>query len=177
MTKSTGNIHSSFPVLLIILFLASGSINARDSLEQRLQELEDREQIRQLMHSYGRFIDERNFQAFANLFSRNDSEYVSGNQIAKGSEAIGNMLEEIITENPSGLKSPNFHIFFNESIQIKEDQATAFSQSAFVVPGDSGKPEMVFFASYDDVFIREEGTWKFKKRIVRGNLPSRNTSP
>ena len=142
-------------------------------LEARLQELEDREQIRQLMHHYGRFLDERNFDAFANLFAKTDSEYVSGNQTARGAQAIGAMLEKIMMANPSGFKSPNFHVFFNETIALDGNQATAFSQSAYIVPGVNGNPEMVFFATYDDVFIREQGQWKFKRRIVHGNLPAR----
>ena len=142
-------------------------------LQARLQELEDREQIRQLMHHYGRFLDERNFDAFAGLFAETDSAYVSGNRTARGAQAIGAMLREIITANPSGFKSPSFHVFFNETIDLDGDQATAFSQSAYIVPGVNGNPEMVFFATYDDVFMREQGRWKFKRRVVHGNLPAR----
>jgi hypothetical protein len=144
-----------------------------DHLEARLRVLEDREQIRQLMHSYGRFLDERNFTAFAELFAETDSEYISGNRTARGARAIGAMLQEIITANPSGFKSPYFHVFFNETIHVANDHATAYSQSAFIVPGANGNPEMVFFAAYDDEFIREGNLWKFKRRSVHGNLPAR----
>jgi len=142
-------------------------------LQARLQELEAREQIRELMHNYGRYLDERNFTAFAGLFAETESEYVSGNQTARGAHAIGAMLQEIITANPSGFKSPNFHIFFNETIDVSGDRARAFSQSAYIVPGVNGNPEMVFFATYDDMFVREQGRWKFKRRVVHGNLPAR----
>ena len=142
-------------------------------VEARLQELDAREQIRQLMHRYGRYLDERDFSAFADLFTETDSEYVSGGQTARGAEAIAGMLEEIITANPSGLGSPNFHVFFNEIIEVNGDEATAFSQSAFVVPDDKGDPRMVFLASYDDIFVKQNGVWKFKRRVVKGNLPSR----
>ena len=143
------------------------------NLATRLQELEDREQIRKLLHNYGRYLDERDFTAFANLFTKTDSEYVSGNQTAHGARAIGAMLESIMTANPSGFKSPNYHVFFNETIDVDGGLATAYSQSAYIVPGADGKPEIAFFATYDDVFIRELGIWKFKHRVVHGNLPAR----
>lgn len=176
--------RAHFPIscsLVLILFISGSSLlpaqvkpdlNTSD-LQDRLQQLEGREQIRQLMHLYGRYLDERNFSAFAGLFASDDSEYVSGNQTARGAPAIGTMLEGIITANPSGFKSPNYHVFFNELIDIEGDRATAYSQSAFIVPGGNGNPEMVFFATYDDEFIREHGIWKFKRRSVRGNLPFR----
>ena len=143
------------------------------ALETRVQELEAREQIRELMHNYGRFLDQRDFMAFAGLFLETGSEYVSGGQTVSGAAAIGKMLEGIFAANPSGLKSPNYHVFFNETIDVEGDKATAFSQSAFIVPGEDGSPSMVFFASYDDVFVVENGKWKFKRRVVHANLPAR----
>ena len=159
-------------------FISGGDLSAQETqnyqaMEARLLELDAREQIRQLMHNYGRFLDERDFSAFAGLFTETDSEYVSGGQTARGAVAIANMLEDIITANPSGLGSPNFHIFFNETIQVNVNEAAAFSQSAFVVPDDKGNPYMVFLASYDDIFINRNGVWKFKRRVVRANLPAR----
>lgn len=160
--------------VICILFLTGvTALHAQGSLDTRVQELEAREQIRQLMHDYGRYLDERNFSAFADLFTQDDSEYVSGGQTVTGGAAIGTMLEEIFAANPSGLKSPNFHVFFNENINVDGNRATAFSQSAFIVPGDSGEPRIIFFATYDDVFTRVNGEWKFKRRVVRGNLPAR----
>ena len=157
----------------MLLCIGSTSLSAQGSLETRITELEAREQIRQLMHDYGRHLDERNFAAFAGLFLESEGEYVSAGQTVKGGAAIGKMLEDIFAANPSGLKSPNFHVFFNENIQVDGDTATAFSQSAFIVPGEHGSPELVFFATYDDIFVREDGGWKFKRRVVTGNLPAR----
>ena len=156
-----------------VLYAQSLTHSQDGNVESRLRELEAKEQIRELMHNYGRFLDERDFTAFAALFTEADSEYVSGNQIAHGARAIGAMLKEIMAANPSGFKSPNFHVFFNEVITVAGDQAKAYSQSAYIVPGVNGSPEMVFFATYADVFTQEQGRWKFKQRVVHGNLPAR----
>lgn len=173
LVRTIAMICMTLPLPVTSLFAQDAAENEQRQLASRIQELEAREQIRQLMHNYGRYLDERNFSAFASLFTEIDSEYVSGGQTVTGAEAIGKMLEDIITANPSGLNSPNFHVFFNENIQVGDNQATAFSQSAFVAPDDKGSPSMIFFATYDDVFVREDGVWKFKRRVVRGNLPAR----
>jgi hypothetical protein len=47
----------------------------KDSVASRLQRLEDRESIRNLIMEYGRTLDERQWPAFANLFAENGGEW------------------------------------------------------------------------------------------------------
>ena len=139
-------------------------------LQARVQALESREEIRILMHDYGRLLDARDFDGFAQLFA-GGSEYDSGGTVIKGPAAIAAFLKDIIGRNPAGYKTPNFHIFFNESIEVQGDRGTALSKSAFVVPGEGGKADAVILANYHDVFIRENGRWKFLQRVVRSDIP------
>jgi uncharacterized protein (TIGR02246 family) len=138
----------------------------------RLQLLEDREEIRQLLVDYGRTLDQRDFQAFAGLFSK-DGEYVMGGGMGavKGPAAISKSMEDIFRRNPTNLREPNFHLFANETIQIRGDEATALSKGCFVVPDESNKPVIVMLATYTDDLIRENGRWKIKKRVVHGDIP------
>jgi 3-phenylpropionate/cinnamic acid dioxygenase small subunit len=144
-----------------------------ESIETRLRRLEDREEIRQLLIAYGHTLDMRDFVGFSRLFARN-AEYVGGGgaDVTIGPEAIGNLLEEIFRENPAGLNSPNFHLFANETIRIKGDEAMSTSKGAFIVRGNDNRPETVMLATYHDELIRENGTWKFKRRVVRAEIPS-----
>jgi uncharacterized protein (TIGR02246 family) len=144
-----------------------------EPIEARLRILEDREEIRQLMIDYGRTLDQRDFAGFAKLFARG-AEYGGGggNGRTKGPEAIAKLLEDIFRKNPTNVNTPNFHLFCNETIQVNSDQATAVSKGIFVAPGDDKKPDAVMLATYRDVFIRENGAWKFKQRIVQGDIPS-----
>lgn len=164
-------------LLLSIAFLSSllapsAFSQTESSVESRLAELESREQIREVMKQYGRYLDLGDFDAFGRLFAETDSTYVSGRASTKGGKAIAQGLKEIFSANPSGLKSPAFHVFFNEVIKFNSpSEATAFSQSVYIVPGESNAPEMVFFASYEDIFIIENDQWKFKQRIVSGEMP------
>jgi uncharacterized protein (TIGR02246 family) len=144
-----------------------------ESAEARLRSLEDREEIRTLMIEYGRTLDQRDFAGFSKLFAQ-DAEYGGGgsNVMTKGPEAIAKLLEDIFRKNPTKINSPNFHLFANATIQVDDDHATALSKGVFIVRGDTNKPEVHMLATYKDDFIRENGVWKFKRRIVQSDIPS-----
>ena len=173
------NVRMSFAIMVLLAapVIVGGFAEGEDMIETRLRRLEDREEIRQLLVDYGRTLDQRDFVGFAKLFAE-DAEYVSGggSAITKGAEAIGRSLEEVFRRNPTGLGSPNFHVFANEMIQVNGDEAVATSKGMFVVPGDNSKPEIVMLATYSDVLMRESGCWKFKRRVVRGDLPAPRAS-
>jgi hypothetical protein len=140
-------------------------------LAARVQLLESREDIRVVMNDYGRLLDRRDFDGFAGLWA-SQAEYVSGGTVTRGPGAIADSLKDIIGRNPLGFGTPNFHVFFNQSIDVQGERATALSKSAFVVPGLNNRPEAVILASYDDVFTREGGHWKFLRRVVHGDIPA-----
>lgn len=142
------------------------------ALKAQLRELRDREQIRELLVEYGRRIDARDFAGFGQLFAQ-DGEYVSAGTTSRGPDAIAAFLEDIFQRNPSGIASPNFHVFFNETIDVDGDQAHAVSMSFFVVPGERGAPQVLMLGSYDDELVRDEdGRWRFRRRVVKGELPA-----
>jgi uncharacterized protein (TIGR02246 family) len=133
--------------------------------------LEDREEIRHLLIEYGRTLDKRDFVAFSKLFAES-AEYVGGAGTAiKGPSAIAKSLEETFQKNPTGVRSPNFHLFANEVIQVNGEEAVAVSKGLFVVPNEKNAPEIVMMATYEDVFTHEKSGWKFKRRTVRGDVP------
>src|SRR5262249_26796145 len=144
---------------------ASSATESRESMNARVQRLEDREEIRKLLNSYGRTLDRRDFTGFAALWAE-DAEYVGGGGMGtgKGPAAIRAALEKMIANNPSGFGSPNFHLFFNESIDVDGDRATGTSKAAFVVRSESNRPDVAILASYEDAFVREHGQWKFQRR-------------
>lgn len=142
------------------------------SVEARIRVLEDREEIRQLLIDYGRTLDRRDFEAFAKLFT-DDAEYVGGAASAiKGPAAIAKSLEDTFKKNPTGVRSPNFHLFANEVIQVDGNLATAVSKGLFMVPNSANVPQIEMIASYEDVLVRGDSGWRFKKRVVHAEIPS-----
>lgn len=161
----------------ILSALALGQVIAQgrrggDSTGARLQALEDREAIRTLWAEYGRTLDARDFRAFSQLFAR-DAEFVGGpGSPARGPEAIGAFLEKAIGTNYPDSKGRNFHLYFNESIDVQGDRATAISKGGYVMAtADNTKADFLLLATYRDEFVREDGRMKFKRRQVVGEIP------
>ena len=135
---------------------------------------EDRAEIHRLLVDYGRTLDARDFDGFAALFAR-DGVYVAGGSGAAplpGAQA-GEAMRRIFAENALGFAEPNYHLFFNETVEFTgPDRASARSQSLYMVPGEGGAPRAAMMAQYEDELVREAGRWKFARRMVRGLMPA-----
>jgi hypothetical protein len=140
---------------------------ATRTAESRLQALEDKEAIHELLMNYGRTLDARDFAGFEQLFTK-DAEYGG----VKGQPAIRARLEAALKANGAPVPGRDWHLFFNETIAVNGDEATALSKGAFFVRGDGNKLESTMIATYRDQLVRENGVWKFKVRAF-GDPPAR----
>lgn len=138
------------------------------SIDSRIQRLEDIEEIRGVLTDYGRFLDARDFAAYGRLFAK-DGEWVGGFGTVKGPAAIQAFMEKNI---PGPNTAHNYHLLSNFEIDVKGDTATAWSRWTFVVPGPDKKPSMAQGGRYEDVLVRENGHWKFKRREALNDLPA-----
>jgi hypothetical protein len=141
------------------------------TVEQRLQHLEDVEQIRELLVAYGANFDKREYTAYGNLFAK-DGEWVGGaqgTQSYKGPAAISAMVEK--GYQPTVFPG-SYHIMSSFHIDITgPDTATSHSRWTFVIHGTHNEPVIFRGGYYDDQLVREDGSWKFKRRVV-GTDPS-----
>src|SRR5436190_9601145 len=158
-------------ILLVSSFVASSAFAQAPTVASRLEALEAREAIRALWAEYGRTLDARDFVAFSKLFARN-AEFGSGPGAAKGPAAIGTFLEKAIGTNYPDSKGKNFHLYFNESIEVHGDRATAVSKGGYVMATpDNTKADFLLLAEYHDELVKEDGQWKFLKRVIVGEIP------
>ena len=139
------------------------------SLASRVQRLEDMEEIRIVLTEYGRTLDARDFAAYSHLFAK-DGQWVGGFGTVQGPSAIQAFMEENIGTGPN--KAHNFHLLTNFVIEVHGDTATAWSHWTFVVPTADNKPVIAQSGRYDDLLIRENGHWKFKRRTASNDIPS-----
>jgi hypothetical protein len=164
--------------LLVVPVLAAGLASGQACPAEpaatlsRIVELEDREAIRLLLRDYGRLLDERRFDEFGQLFAT-DGEYVSAGTTSRGPAAIAESLRRIMTSNPLGLAEPNYHVLFNDRIELRGDQAESTSQSFFVAPGADGAPRIVMMGNYQDRFVRTPQGWRFARRVVLPGMAPR----
>jgi ketosteroid isomerase-like protein len=143
------------------------------ALTARLEALEAQEAIRQLWADYGRTLDARDFAAFSTLWAR-DATYggTPAAPGARGPAAIGAFLEKAIGTNYPDSKFKNYHLYFNETIDVHGDRATAVSKGGFVMASaDNTKADFLLLATYRDELIKEDGKWKFLRREVVGDIP------
>jgi hypothetical protein len=159
-------------VVVSTLQLAAQQPQAKaGSLEARLQLLEDKQEIHALLMEYGRTLDARDFAGFERLFAK-DAEYGSArSEPVKGPENIRVLLEGQLKKNAAPQPGRDFHLFYNETIDVKGDHATALSKGAFYVRGEGNKLETSALVNYHDDLVREDGRWKFKRRIL-GERPA-----
>jgi uncharacterized protein (TIGR02246 family) len=165
-------------VLLVIMITVAGDAQQRfqarpaaadTSIAARLQRLEDMEEIRTLLLDYGRFLDSRDLVAYSRLFAK-DGEWVGGFGSARGPDEILAFMRKNLG---TGTNSSNtFHILSNFEIATDRDTATAWSRWTYITPGADGKPVISQAGRYDDVLVRENGRWKFKRRVASNDIPA-----
>jgi ketosteroid isomerase-like protein len=157
-------------ILLIIAALAwpvPAAAQTGPSLASRVQRLEDTEEIRTLLLDYGRYLDARDFAAYSRLFAK-DGEWAGGFGTVQGPAAIQAFMEKNI---PGPNRGNTYHILSNFIIEVHGDTATAWSRWAFVTPGADNKPAIAQGGHYDDTLVRENGHWKFKRRVAASDIP------
>ena len=155
--------------LSICLNFSTGFAQTNSTVEARLRRLEDIEEIRTLMLDYGRFLDARDLVAYSKLFAK-DGEWVGGFGTARGPEEILAFMQKNLGTGPN--RTNTFHILSNFEIEVKGDTATAWSRWTFIVPGADGKTAISQAGRYDDIFVREAGHWKFKRRTASNDTPA-----
>ena len=157
-------------LLLVVALPATAQSRSGEgaALAARLQRFEDKEEIQNLLLDYGRHLDNRDFAAYSSLFAK-DGEWVGGFGTASGGPAgIKAFMEKSMGTAPNRAK--NYHLLSNFVINVTGDSATAWSRWAFVVPGERGAV-ISQAGRYDDTLVREEGHWRFKRRVASNDTP------
>lgn len=146
------------------------------SLAARVRRLEDIEEIRVLLTDYGRFLDAHDLVSYSSLFAR-DGEWVGGFGSAKGPAGILALMEKNLGPSPAREPGSTFHILTNFVIDVHGDTATAWSRWVFVTTGADNRPTPAMGGHYDDLLVREDGRWKFKRRVAVNDIPQSALAP
>lgn len=146
------------------------------SLAARVQRLEDIEEIRVLLTDYGRFLDAHDLVSYSRLFAR-DGEWVGGFGSARGPAGILALMEKNLGPGPARKPGSTFHILTNFVIDVHGNTATAWSRWVFVTTGADNRPTPAMGGHYDDLLVREDGRWKFKRRVAANDIPQSGPAP
>jgi uncharacterized protein (TIGR02246 family) len=131
------------------------------TVEERLGRLEDLEAIRALIAEYRRALDEKDFEAYAELFG-DDGEFIAdGGVHARGRDEILAMLAELQRTGALTVESgDDRHLVANLEIALDGDSATASSTWVYITRAN--KLEMV--GRYIDTLRRTPAGWRFARR-------------
>ncbi len=143
-----------------------------DSLTERLRRLEDAEQIRQLNLEYRRHLDARDLDAYGRLFAA-DGEWLGGTGYGQTPAGITAMLKERLPGNPGPPGPTSWHLVTESGVDVRGDWATGTVTWALIQRGDGDKPVMRLLGHYDDVYVREHGRWRYRRRIAYTDIPYR----
>lgn len=128
--------------------------------EARLQRLEDRSELADLLSSYGRLVDDRDFAGLAELFT-SDAEFESAQGRSSGKQAVIDYYRERTAQF-----GPTYHYPHSQEISwTGPDAATGVvcAHAELAIGADT-----VWIAlRYHDRYRREDQRWRFAERAVR----------
>ena len=173
MTQFESDRNKTGPALFATLMLLTGAAAAQSekSLQQRIENLEAREAIRELIYAYGHALDHRDFVAFSELFEEDRGTWAGGFGSATGREAIFALMDGSIGHAEQPVTPTSHHVFSNIQIEVDGDRAAATTKWIFVVPSQTGDPRWMFLGHYEDQFVREAGRWFFLRREAFTDIP------
>ncbi|MGZ4671802.1 MAG: nuclear transport factor 2 family protein [Ilumatobacteraceae bacterium] len=123
-------------------------------------DLRSAEEIRNLLVRYGLYLDNKDFEGYVSLFTR-DGVLDAPLGSATGPENIRAMLGNVL-----GPINAGFHIYANPLIEVDGEDATAMSRFSYVQAIEGQLPELRLVGHYDDTLRREDGRWKFARRKI-----------
>jgi uncharacterized protein (TIGR02246 family) len=141
-----------------------------DALEARVRRLEDLEAIRRLFADYRRALDGKDWDAYCRLFTE-DGVFEANGRRFEGREAIHAMLLGMLGTDLEATRGDDVHIVANPVVEVDGDRATASLTWAYVVRGDGDRPVLLKLGHYDDALRREDGSWRFERRVADSDIP------
>lgn len=142
-------------------------------LEQRLQALEDREEIRQLIASYGPLADCGAAQDVAALWSEDGRYGVAGFADASGRDEIAGLIDGAYHQQL--MADGCAHLLGPVAIDLSGDSATARGHSV-VLRWNGAAFEVLRVAANRWALARIEGRWQVTRRdnaLLQGDAAAR----
>jgi ketosteroid isomerase-like protein len=146
---------------------------SQTAMADRLQRLEDLEEIRQLFIDYGHHLDSGNFAAYGELFADDGEVLLGPVGRAKGPAAI----EALMRKTMEGARGSSFHIVSNPIIELQGDQATTEVMWTVVARDEEDNATVTMLGRHRDTLVREGQRWRFLRRQGFIDIPSRYRTP
>jgi uncharacterized protein (TIGR02246 family) len=134
-----------------------------EEIHIRLERLESKEEIRNLVSGYAESCDQQDLKALEKLFTIDAAfDSPNGSLQSKGRQNILDMYTEVFKT-----RGPSFHWTHDVTIALDRKKphlatGTVYSHAETTRDGIASLAAM----RYDDHYSKEEGSWKFLKRTI-----------
>lgn len=140
---------------------------ATETLEARVRRLEDLEEIRQSLIDYGELLDARDLDAWAELWAEDGEFEMSTGRLAKGRQAIKDMLGAVIAKSATSV----LHMEINPRVTLDGDQASSTMLYAVARTQDDGLTRVIWLGHHYSRHARTPEGWKISYRRNTVDLP------
>jgi uncharacterized protein (TIGR02246 family) len=133
------------------------------ALARRIDRLESRNAITELVATYGRACDDHDMTLLMTLFTEDAClDTPSGLMQAQGRDAICTMFEQVLAT-----RGPSFHWSHDHTITFDDaDDNAASGLTLSHAETSPGGVVSVAAMRYEDAYRREAGMWKFARRTL-----------
>jgi uncharacterized protein (TIGR02246 family) len=138
--------------------------DALKKLTERLQRLEDLEEIRRLYVDYGRYLDDADPVAYASLFALDAKLRLGPVLHADGREEIQRAANQMLSDLVVGGERQSVHLIDTPRIELSGDTASGECVWAAIGKGTDGAEPSILVGRHVDNFVREDGVWRFSVR-------------
>ena len=168
--------HHSWSVVCIVAALALPAFGCRSEDDRArmprtgevrplVQQVLDRQDIQELLTEYMRRLEARDWNRYAELFATNGELHFNDNHFV-GSQVIRESMTKLAPSDPKTPPPAAADLLTNVSITVTGETATSMSRWTGIQLGADNKPAVTRAGHYEDTLVREDGRWKFQKRIV-----------
>jgi hypothetical protein len=156
-----------FMIGLVLAAALAGPAAAAPASDARLQAVEDRQAIEQLVGGdYVRALDGRNWEAYAANFTVDGKLAVFGTTMNGRADILKYFTTPGKVPPPSDAQHRILHIISNLSYRIEGDHASGGAYWQDVGVAANGVPGVLSAGHYEDELRREGGRWKFSQRTI-----------
>ena len=139
-----------------------------EDLAGRVQALNDEDDVRNLQHSYGAYVDRRMWSDVVDLFAADGSLTIEGVGTFQGSAGIRQGLEQTMGSEGLSQSILNEHPIWDTIVKIQPNGKRAITRGLeMAMIGNSNLEASWAFSVFRNTVVKQDGLWKLKDVIIK----------